>query len=1007
MTPSEEEVELACTTFQKRVQTILKKDLVSRYHHSTNDDNDDLPEHIIIAKKAAIRYIQHANHILRTLSNKLRSMENAMRAFREVSSTEYIQAFSKSFSTVSQSSSSQEQERILHQWFTNYLRLRDGFVLFESGEARHKHDIDDSKNKFSSKLHTKPKHSDGTRTYSSKMGYTGYGLDEFNDDDVGVRNKLLDQIIVIRGGRGNRDAIWNSIMNKCEIWDTYLDQVNAVQGNLRKEFTRITSKFVTDVNQCLQSHRRGGKLTLVGEGKAERISFGSLDVCREGNKFTLSDKGGSLPVGMSVLDWTKKFSLPPSPQQQQQQKANQSVNKNRKRILESSDEDSDEDNDVVEVKKMKASTNATTTTSADPVNDHGLVIRKRVGTTTTAAANTSSLDEIKRQSGVSATQLEQGFDQLEEEEFKSTMAANEDDVNEGFLAENNFANSKRPHLMSAVHQIPLLRRNVEYQDRYGHVGSDAENLWNEFHELVTEEWKDAWEVLTKVNRDISSGKLKESSNEAYVERENVREVNMLIGLKCMEIDEFLSEEMRKIMKTAKTSVVANSLSPFLALLSETIHCFLLAAEEASKNALLLVLENENHQKGLPDSIRRRHEKGQHFLLRGRAQYNIGQALFEQSQCQFVRNRAEKRRLLRKASKEFEDSLNSANLCRGNSTAIYGHADAGLVDSDSGSTTWTSKAMRQSFDALQHSSMTRRLYGKCLWELGETEKAENMFSKTADFSDYVNYMGDAQISSDEVVDALCDLYYCALELKEVATTSLERILSSSGSNEKKGNEFIRLIKLAFRRARSVSDKIFSLAREHSIQGLNGRIHTRETIDLEEKRICDMWEKKKSQPQQNILVALSSSLPNADIAALPRRDVVGLGHHSNNRMTVDASRKRYNLASDSRRKRIKHHRRQKEDDRQTASDNFNDAFGDEQNNADSDEGRLANESSQQSSNHPTHIKWGNELLEEHERNAYPSSCPPLPPNIPLNLKLAITAKLADILPKDDSLVAKLYT
>src|SRR5210317_1738135 len=159
MTPSEEEVELACTALQKRVQTILKKDL-SRYHHHTNDDDNDLPEHIITAKKAAIHYINHANHILRTLSNKLRSMENAMNAFRKVSSTTYIQAFSKSFSsTTSQSSSSsQEHERILHQWFANYLRLRDGFVLFESGEARHKHDIIDknsNNNKFSSNLHTK------------------------------------------------------------------------------------------------------------------------------------------------------------------------------------------------------------------------------------------------------------------------------------------------------------------------------------------------------------------------------------------------------------------------------------------------------------------------------------------------------------------------------------------------------------------------------------------------------------------------------------------------------------------------------------------------------------------------------------------------------------------------------------------------------------------------------------------------------------------------------------
>eukprot|EP00986_Skeletonema_menzelii_P017342 scaffold19124_cov148-Skeletonema_menzelii.AAC.1 len=350
----------------------------------------------------------------------------------------------------------QTQEHVLHQWFANYLRLRDGFVLFESGERRHKHDVDEKTyREFPSRLRSKPKYGDNTRTFSSKLGYTGYGMDEFNDEVVGIRKRLLDQLVIIKGGGESsssssslaRENIWNKFMESDagEIWNMYFDQIVAVTGSLRKDLSSVQSRFVAEINQHVQTHWRQrtcdsiGKLKLVAEDKAERISFGStLDVCREGNKFTLLDKSGSLPIGMSVMDWKKKFR--PTQQQQQQSRRQQpkqnQVNKKRKRILEDSSSDEESDNDDIP--------------STTAVN--GLVVRERREVTTSSGAEannkkTSSLDEIKRQAGVSATQLEQGFDQLEGEEFKSTMAANEDDVKEGFLAEDN--ERKCPHLVSA------------------------------------------------------------------------------------------------------------------------------------------------------------------------------------------------------------------------------------------------------------------------------------------------------------------------------------------------------------------------------------------------------------------------------------------------------------------------------------------------------------------------------------------------------------------------------
>lgn len=1037
METSQTDIEKACTAFQERVHIIIK--LYTK--HTTNDDQRELS----LATWEAQRCVRHANHVLCTLASKLRSLEHALKAFRDVSANEYITAFSSSLNN--NNGSKQSQERILHQWFANYLRLRDGFVLFESGERRHKQDVDTTTSSswrdFSSRLQSKPKHNDGyTMTFSSKMGYTGYGSDEFNDEQVGIRRRLLDQMIIIKGGCNNnsteREKIWDKIfaddddLGILELWNMYIDQVNAVSGSLRNDLTKIQSKFVSDINQHIQTHWRQqsntiiGKLKLVSEDKAERISFGSFDLCREGDTFTLGDKGGSLPIGMSVMDWKKKFSLPKQ-QQQPRSSSQQQGNKKRRRILEESSSDEERDDD--DMPSKKESTSSSTNTA---VVSNGLVIRERREISTSSGAEaskqTSSLDEIKRQAGVSATQLEQGFDQLEGEEFKSTMAANADDLKEGFLADFGNTHStassssspsygKRncPHLISAVEQLVLLRSNNEYRNEY-FSNYDVENLWAEFF-TVAERWKEAVETLMKIRKDISTGTLKKSSDEAYAARENFREVMMFLGLQCLGIHDFLSEKVvSSLASTSNSASTRNgnstSLSPFNALLSQTDHCFLLAAEEAFKTALILVMEQEDCQKTLPDSILNRFAKGQHFLLRGRAQHNIGQALELQSQCKFLdhgggnRNN-QKQRLLKQSAKEFADSLTSANLCRGNTTAIYGHVDAGLIDSDS-DCTWTSSGMRQSFDSLQLVSLASLSYGICLWKLGELEEAENMFcSRTADLSDYLHFLGDEHISSNEVVDALCDLYWCVMRLTDFGTRFLEDMLIIGG-NEKKGGDILRMIKLALQQARLVSDKIFDLVREHSIEIVNNVILTREEIDVEEKSICDMWEKKKALPLKNAS-NLQSSLQNAATTAFPRSDIGGLVHST---MLSNAPRERFirdGTSSFSRRSRA--NKKGKRNERHAASECFNDAFGVEENDSNFDGDGSATsglDATQPSSqHHGTRLKWGDELLEEHERNAYPACCPPLPPNIPLHLKLAITAKLGDILPCDDKLLAKLYT
>ena len=131
---SQEDIELACTAFEKRVHTLIE------IYSDRNPYFDDTE--LSIATKKAKKCVRHANHVLCTLSNKLRSLDHALKAFRDVSANDYMRAFSSTLhnnNNVSNNNNKQYQERLLHQWFANYLRIRDGFLLFESGERRHRH----------------------------------------------------------------------------------------------------------------------------------------------------------------------------------------------------------------------------------------------------------------------------------------------------------------------------------------------------------------------------------------------------------------------------------------------------------------------------------------------------------------------------------------------------------------------------------------------------------------------------------------------------------------------------------------------------------------------------------------------------------------------------------------------------------------------------------------------------------------------------------------------------
>ena len=189
--------------------------------------------------------------------------------------------------------------------------------------------------------------------------------------------------------------------------------------------------------------------------------------------------------------------------------------KKRKVILEDSS-DEDEDNvkfckaPLAQVKKKQS-----LTTTKDNGHD-GLTVRVREATDVCNSKDkgldqkTTSINEMKRQYGVSNAQLEQGREQLEEEQLRSKMAADDEDMQEGFLGDGNGSLSNHaPHLEN----YRISRKELRTNDLYTR---DAQEYWADFDDSLTQ-WKEHFQALLLMRKDVSNGLLDESSDRVRIE----------------------------------------------------------------------------------------------------------------------------------------------------------------------------------------------------------------------------------------------------------------------------------------------------------------------------------------------------------------------------------------------------------------------------------------------------------------------------------------------------------
>ena len=564
-------IETACLSFRQSVTNLLSKVHKRKHRLGTYNDYD------IELQQQCLHLVEHANHVLCTLVSKRASLECGLIAFKQASEY-YVKEFVAATTLLNSSSSSSSiitggpgvsttstqqqmkeiQRQILTNWFAIYIRLRDGFVLLESGEKRHPGDNDNNihhsdapssykpttSKRFTSKLSGALRPDGITRKFSSINGYTGYGYDEVYDEDVGIKKRLLDTFYEMDGSRAcsKMEELFDKDGNGAQLWESQMDIVNNTLG-LRDDLSSIQQKFVADINSHLSSMSGfgGGKKTnkkmldLVTDDKSERLTLGSLDIARQGNVFTISDVGGSLPFGMTVKKWREKFGL--VSMNSQQPKVGKEVVKSKKKrkvILEDSSEEEKEeedDDDVVEEAKATApppsSDSAKVTkkiqVSHQPqiLSTNGLAVRVRKATDVSVNKHkgnimTTSVEEMKRQLGVNTAELASGHQQLEEEQLHSKMVADDEDMHEGLLGEGSVENASTfsPLLKACFASRTHLLKNALFTNDIDSL-REAQEYWADFNSSAAH-WKEQFQALLVVRKDIASGELNEVSDHVSI-----------------------------------------------------------------------------------------------------------------------------------------------------------------------------------------------------------------------------------------------------------------------------------------------------------------------------------------------------------------------------------------------------------------------------------------------------------------------------------------------------------
>ena len=513
------------------------------------------------------------------------------------------------------------------------------------------------------------------------------------------------------------------------------------------------------------------------------------------------------------------------------------------------------------------------------------------------------------------------------------------------------------------------------------------------------------------------------NGQSYMTRESFREANMLLGIDSIEVYEFFSQ-LQKDRLTAQGQITASAIPDDS--ISKACHSFLTLAQETFKTALNLVLEHERSQRtnSAMVTIEELWEKGQHLLLRGRAHHNIGHTIYEMASYATGAARVPSivgrqvhqgsggqyepnTRLLMKAKKEFENAVHCAKSMRHNTILVRGHEDANDISSQS-IYSWTTEAIIQLLEAIKLETLASGFLVICLWKLGDRDAANKSFNnlfESVDISDIMNFVSTRGVSLLEIADVLCDIYWLAMRVAGLSTQSLERTSIGKGWDMSLGEDLYQITLTALDRAAVISDTLFSSVDLYSLDSVIERdIAAAVNIRQEENEIRKWWETTKARANTKLSdVARSDSA----VTIVHRSEVAGEFGDMSSSVVIAPSITRRIIIHDNGRSfqdqftscRTIRARKNDNSDVGSVAQRFSSEFrpGNKGTakavpaSAASSMGRLPNADI-------IYRKWGNEMLNEHERRR---CCPALPDNfvemgISIDVIRSLEKKLGLVLP-----------
>ena len=469
------------SSLESATKAFLSKQRKKRLRKA-NDDVLPVDEERSLAKRErmANHAAQHGSHILKNLTLKRQALELAVKALGTCTDS-CLSAMEAHFSSSSSALGNDAQckvviQSILEHYFINYLRLRDGLVLLTSGECRHPGDSKRSRSKkasFKSSFGSDASaRGDGyTALFSAEGGYSGTGWDEFYDEHLGVRTRLVDACLACAGAAPPRGGGWSG--NRVKVWDMLLEsgaenfesaldmhdtETKAITNRLEQNRQKFMNGFNSILGRALRDKgagARAGKITMVTTDKFERIELqnaSSLGIShlvleRRGDNFRIHDDEGVLPSDWNLGRWKQAMKVPDeisrissSTQNQGGKRASASTtgasNKSKKRrIIEDSDSSDDErgssggtsrveskadNNSSVGTKTVQATTNAKTPPPPSGISG-GLKVK--VKSVDASSPTTGNIAEIKSSVGVDVEALSRGRENLEAEQKLSAATA--------------------------------------------------------------------------------------------------------------------------------------------------------------------------------------------------------------------------------------------------------------------------------------------------------------------------------------------------------------------------------------------------------------------------------------------------------------------------------------------------------------------------------------------------------------------------------------------------------